>query len=143
MKFTEFELLALKCNYVQDNADGEIEYAKSSEIPLPKDFYAIGTKCTNRWGKIWETLEKIRLFLDSDAILDYLARREYAREEIKQKIDKGIKKELKLYTSSLVIANVHYFISTAQNNNQAKLKIEKLSSFIRILNVGQMKFWTH
>lgn len=48
MTFTETELLALKCNYVQDNADGEIDYAKSSENPLPEDFYAIGTKCNSK-----------------------------------------------------------------------------------------------
>ena len=79
----------------------------------------------------------MKLFLDSDVILDYLTGREYALEEIKQIIDKGIRKELKLYTSSLVIANVHYFISKAQNTKQARQKIEKLTSFIRILNVGE------
>lgn len=47
MKFTKPELLALKCNYVQDNADGEIEYSKSSQNSLPENFYAIGTKCNS------------------------------------------------------------------------------------------------
>lgn len=45
MSFTENEIKALKCNYVQDNADGEIEYSESSGDKLPEDFYAIGVKC--------------------------------------------------------------------------------------------------
>jgi len=47
MTFTEGELKALKCNFVQDNADDEIEYATSNSTKLPKDFYAIGTKCNS------------------------------------------------------------------------------------------------
>ena len=47
MAFTENEILALKCNYVQDNADGQIEYSESSGNPLPEDFYAIGVKCND------------------------------------------------------------------------------------------------
>ena len=55
MKFTEPELLALKCNYVQDNADGEIEYSKSSQNPLPSDFYAIGTKCNSEHCFVYDS----------------------------------------------------------------------------------------
>lgn len=58
MSFTETELLALKCNYVQDNADGEIEYAKSSKNPLPKDFYAIGTKCNSEHCFLYDSKYK-------------------------------------------------------------------------------------
>jgi len=55
MKFTESELLALKCNYVQDNADGEIEYSKSSQNSLPNDFYAIGTKCNSEHCFVYDS----------------------------------------------------------------------------------------
>lgn len=47
MTFTATELKALKCNFVQDNADGEIDYAASSGSELPENFYAIGTKCNS------------------------------------------------------------------------------------------------
>jgi len=55
MKFTNSELTALKCNYVQDNADGEIEYAKSTQNPLPEDFYAIGTKCNSEHCFVYDS----------------------------------------------------------------------------------------
>lgn len=58
MAFTESELLALKCNYVQGNADGEIEYAQSSENPLPSDFYAIGTKCNSEHCFVYDSKYK-------------------------------------------------------------------------------------
>jgi len=79
----------------------------------------------------------MKIFIDSDVLLDYLTGREYALNETKLIINKGLKKELRLFTSSLIIANIHYFISKVQNSKQATLKIEKLTSFIRILNVGE------
>jgi len=42
-----------------------------------------------------------------------------------------------LYTSSLIIANVHYFVAKTENSKQAKIKIDKLTSFIKILSVGE------
>ena len=58
MTFTKSELLALKCNYVQDNADSEIDYAKSSENSLPHDFYAIGTKCNSEHCFVYDSKYK-------------------------------------------------------------------------------------
>ena len=79
----------------------------------------------------------MKIFLDSDVILDYLTAREPFLNEIKIIIDCGIKKKLKLFTSSLIIANVHYFISKTENSKQAIIKIDKLTKFIKILNVGE------
>lgn len=56
--FTETELLALKCNYVQDNADGKIEYAKSSGNSLPENFFAIGTKCNSKHCFVYDSKYK-------------------------------------------------------------------------------------
>lgn len=79
----------------------------------------------------------MKVFLDSDVLLDYLTGREHFLYEIKLIINKGIRKELKLFTSSSIIANVHYFISKIENAKQAKIKIEKLTNFTKILNVGE------
>ena len=79
----------------------------------------------------------MKVFLDSDVILDFLSAREPFLHEIKFIIHKGIKNEFKLHTSSLIIANVHYFVSKTENSKSALLKIEKLSGFIKILNVGE------
>jgi len=81
----------------------------------------------------------MKVFLDSDVILDYLTGRDPFLYEIKVIIDKGLKKKIKLYTSSLIIANVHYFISKSENSKLAKIKIEKLTSFIKVLNVGELE----
>ena len=79
----------------------------------------------------------MRVFLDSDVLLDYLTARGPFVEEIKIIIDLGLKKQIKLFTSSLIIANIHYFISKTQTIKQATYKIDKLTSFIKILNVGE------
>jgi len=55
MKFTKPELLALKCNFVQDNADGEIENLLSNQNPLPEDYYAIGTKCNSEHCFVYDS----------------------------------------------------------------------------------------
>ena len=79
----------------------------------------------------------MKVFLDSDVLLDYLTGREPFLNEIKTIINKGLKKEFKLFTSSLIIANVHYFIAKTENSKQAIYKIDKLTSFIKILSVGE------
>ena len=81
----------------------------------------------------------MKVFLDSDVLLDYLTARQPFLDEIKIIIHKGIRKEIKLYTSSLIIANIHYFISKVQNSKQAINKIDKLTSFIKILSVGEIE----
>jgi len=79
----------------------------------------------------------MKVFLDSDVLLDYLTGREHFLDEIKIIINKGIKKEIQLFTSSLIIANIHYFISRAENKKKAILKIEKLLTFLKVVNVGE------
>jgi len=49
----------------------------------------------------------------------------------------GIRSEIELHTSSLVIANIHYFIKKVENHKKAIAKIEKLLQFIRVLSVSE------
>ena len=79
----------------------------------------------------------MKVFLDSDVILDFLTAREPYHVEIERIMHLGITKKLELFTSSLIIANIHYFISKTENRKQATIKIEKLLNFIKVLNVGQ------
>ncbi len=79
----------------------------------------------------------MKIFLDSDVIIDFLTGKEPFLNEIKIIIHKGIRKEFKLYTSALIIANVHYFIAKTENSKQAIYKIDKLTSFIKVLSVGE------
>jgi len=78
----------------------------------------------------------MKVFLDSDVLLDFLTARKPFVEEMKIIINLGLKKEIDLYTSSLIIANIHYVISKTENSKQALVKIQQLTSFIKILNVG-------
>jgi len=81
----------------------------------------------------------MKVFLDSDVLLDFLIARELHLDETKIIIDMGLRKEIKLYTSSLIIANIHYYIGRAENTKVALDKIEKLTSFIKVLNVGEQE----
>ncbi|MEE9372989.1 MAG: PIN domain-containing protein [Saprospiraceae bacterium] len=79
----------------------------------------------------------MKIFLDSDVLIDFLTAREPFLYEIKVIINKGVNKEIDLFSSSLIIANIHYFISKLENSKQAINKITKLTKFIKILNVGE------
>lgn len=81
----------------------------------------------------------MKIFLDSDVLLDYLAAREPYLNEIKIIINQGINQRIELFTSSLIAANLHYFISKTENSKFARIKLDKLTSFIKILNVGEIE----
>ena len=79
----------------------------------------------------------MKIFLDSDVLLDLLLGREPFLEDIKWILELSLNNKYKLYTSSLVIANIHYFISKTLNTTHAFDKADKLLTFIKILNVGE------
>lgn len=79
----------------------------------------------------------MKVFLDSDVILDYLTARDYFLSETKVIMDMGFKKEINLYTSALIISDIHYFISKVENSKQSMIKIGKLLQFIKVTNVGE------
>ena len=81
----------------------------------------------------------MKVFLDSDVLLDFFTAREPFLHEIKTIIHMGLNKDLELYTSSLIAANVHYFIAKSSNSKMARNKLEKLTRFIKILNVGELE----
>jgi len=79
----------------------------------------------------------MKIFLDSDVLLDLLLGRELFLEDIKWILELSFSNHYKLYTSSLVIANIHYLIAKTSNSEKAKEKVNKLISFIKVLNVGE------
>mgnify|MGYP000138116484 CR=1 FL=1 len=78
-----------------------------------------------------------KLFIDSDVLLDLLLDREPFSEDIASLIEKSIESEVKLYTSLLSIANMHYIIGRLENENKANLKIQKILKIVSIDNLGQ------
>lgn len=81
----------------------------------------------------------MKVILDSDVLLDFLAGREFDLAEIKVILDMGIKNKLKLYTSPLAIANIYYLLSKFENPKKAISKIKKLLVFIKILSIGEQE----
>lgn len=79
----------------------------------------------------------MKIFLDSDVLLDLLLGREEFLEDTKWILELSLTKQYKLYTSSLVIANIHYLISKTINTKHALEKVNKLMSLLSILNVGE------
>ena len=78
----------------------------------------------------------MKIFLDSDVLLDLLLGRELFLDDIKWILELSLKRPYELHTSSLIIANIHYLIAKTQNTQKANDKIKKLTSFLSILNVG-------
>lgn len=79
----------------------------------------------------------MKVFLDSDVLIDLLLGRAEFLEDIKWILELSLTKKYKLYTSSLVIANIHYLISKTLNTKHAFVKIEKLLKLVKVLNVGE------
>lgn len=79
----------------------------------------------------------MKIFLDSDVLLDLLLGREEFLEDIKWIFELSLKKQYKIYTSSLVIANIHYLVSRTLNEKKAYEKVNKLLGLLKVLDVGE------
>lgn len=77
-----------------------------------------------------------KVFVDSDIILDLLLKRDPFFRFSQTLLNSVDKHDLKLYTSTLVIANVHYFLSKSlKDKTIARLQIKLLTEIIGILPV--------
>ena len=78
-----------------------------------------------------------KLFIDSDVLLDLLLDREPFSENTADLIEKSIETDVKLCSSLLSIANMHYIIGRLENKKKADLKIQKILKIVSIENLGQ------
>ena len=77
------------------------------------------------------------LFVDSDVILDLFLERQPFYKFSQTLLNSLNQENYQLYTSALIIANVHYFLSKSlSDKSMAKQKIKLLTHFINILSVG-------
>jgi predicted nucleic acid-binding protein len=72
------------------------------------------------------------LFIDSDIILDLLFNREPFAEYTKILLAECKAREIKLSTSTLIIANINYIHSKKTNNSISK---ETLKNFVKLINI--------
>ncbi len=78
-----------------------------------------------------------RIFIDSDIILDLLAKREpyyIYSSKLFTVIDKG---EIAAYTSPLIFANLHYLLRKFTSNSSALKSLRKLKTLVNILPIDE------
>jgi predicted nucleic acid-binding protein len=76
-----------------------------------------------------------KLFVDSDIILDLLAKREPHYTYSSRLFTLIDKKEIIAFTSPLIIANLHYLLKKMTSNASALKSLRKLKTFVNILPI--------
>ncbi|MDT0642481.1 PIN domain-containing protein [Zunongwangia sp. F363] len=74
-----------------------------------------------------------RLFIDTNIILDLLAKRNPFYAAAAQMFSLADKGELKLAISSLSFANTHYILSRLKSTNEAKFILRKFKVLVEVL----------
>ena len=76
-----------------------------------------------------------RLLIDTNIVIDLLARREAFYNEAAELFSHADKKELELKISSLTFANVNYVLSKLKSAKEAKEILRKFKVLVEILNL--------
>jgi predicted nucleic acid-binding protein len=80
---------------------------------------------------------KEKIFIDSDIILDVLLEREEFYEFSAEIFDLGVVKEIALFTTAVVLANVFYFIRKKYGAEKSKEILRQLRLFINVLPIEE------
>lgn len=78
-----------------------------------------------------------KIFVDSDALLDFLLERHPFVYYSQSLLNRGRQGAINLYTSTLILANVHYLISKNINKQAAKIAIKEILNFVKILSFDE------
>lgn len=78
-----------------------------------------------------------RLFVDSDIILDLLAKREPHYIHSSKLFTLIDKREITAFTSPLIFANLHYLLRKLTSNVSALKSLRKLKTFVKILPIDE------
>lgn len=79
----------------------------------------------------------LKLFVDSDIILDLLAQREDFYIHSAKLFTLSDQNKVKLYTSPIVFTNLHYLLKKQTNNQTALKSLRKLKTLINILSIDE------
>jgi predicted nucleic acid-binding protein len=79
----------------------------------------------------------IKLYIDSDIILDLLLKRNDYYNNAAELMTKIDKKKFKGYTTPLVIANIHYIMTKFGGKKKSIENIRKLRKIISILSIDE------
>ena len=78
-----------------------------------------------------------KIFVDSDIILDVLAKRNGFYEPAARLFDLGFAKKLDLYTSAIVMANIFYVLRKKHGCEKSMEQLRKLRMIIKIVPVTE------
>jgi len=74
-------------------------------------------------------------FLDTNVVLDFLARREPFAREALQLFRAGLEQRIRLYVASLSFSTVYYLLRKASNRQQARELVRQLAQLVTVVAV--------
>lgn len=78
----------------------------------------------------------MKLFLDSDVILDFLLDRKPFSDDIGQLFEQSLNSNLQLCVSPITMTNLNYIIGRLENKKQAQLKTKKILKLVKVETVS-------
>lgn len=78
-----------------------------------------------------------KVFIDTNIVIDLLAKREPFYKDAQQLFSRSDKKEIILQISSLTFANAYYSIAKHHNKNQTKKYLSTLKILVNILELNE------
>jgi predicted nucleic acid-binding protein len=78
-----------------------------------------------------------KLFLDTNIVIDLLAKREPFYEEAASLFTMADKQQIQLFVSALTFANTNYILLHEMKAGEAKLILRKLKLIVRVLNLNE------
>ncbi|MDR0456101.1 MAG: PIN domain-containing protein [Treponema sp.] len=78
-----------------------------------------------------------KIFVDSDVILDLLAKRESFYEDAAQLFTLAHEKKIALFTTAVVFANVFYILRKVGGNEEAKKQLRNLRLLVHIVPIHE------
>ena len=78
-----------------------------------------------------------KVLIDSDIILDLLAKREPFYKYSAALFTHIEDKEIEAFTTPIIISNIHYILAKIKNKNFAKSSIRKIRLLLKILNINE------
>ena len=79
----------------------------------------------------------MKIFLDTNVVLDFILKREGFAEEAAIIFDLGERKKIELSLSSLSVNNIDYIVSKVESKKKSREIIIKLMSLVDVLSVGK------
>jgi predicted nucleic acid-binding protein len=78
-----------------------------------------------------------KLFIDSDIILDLLAKRPLFYDDAAKIFTWAYKKKIELYSTAVVLANVFYILRKSNGNAKSKEQLKDLRLLLKVLPIDE------